>query len=94
MAYCQWLAEVTGRAYRLPSEAEWEKAARGGLRVGGEANPNAGRIYPWGNEWEKKRCNSRGRWPGRYYAGGPVFTGGEIAPTVVWTWPATCGNGR
>jgi formylglycine-generating enzyme len=40
VAYCQWLTKITGREYRLPSEAEWERAARGGVE---------GTIYPWGN---------------------------------------------
>jgi formylglycine-generating enzyme required for sulfatase activity len=39
--YCAWLAARTGKAYRLPTEAEWERAARGGLE---------GRLYTWGDE--------------------------------------------
>lgn len=39
-AYCRWLSEMTGIDYRLPTEAQWEKAARG----------LDARIYPWGND--------------------------------------------
>lgn len=49
MAYCRWLSEATGKLYSLPSEAEWEKGARG----------SDGRIYPWGSHWDAGRCNSQ-----------------------------------
>ncbi|PDV98649.1 formylglycine-generating enzyme family protein [Candidatus Viridilinea mediisalina] len=49
VAYCRWLSVQTGHEFRLPCEAEWEKAARG---------PD-GRIWPWGNTWEAGRCNSK-----------------------------------
>jgi formylglycine-generating enzyme required for sulfatase activity len=48
LAYCSWLSEETGEEMRLPTEAEWEKAARG----------TDGRRYPWGDEFDKLKCNS------------------------------------
>ncbi|MBV7330362.1 formylglycine-generating enzyme family protein [Chloroflexi bacterium TSY] len=49
LAYCGWLSEETGRSYTLPTEAQWERAARG----------TDGRLYPWGNEWIPERCNDK-----------------------------------
>ncbi|MBU1662606.1 MAG: SUMF1/EgtB/PvdO family nonheme iron enzyme, partial [Chloroflexi bacterium] len=49
IAYCQWLSKVTGKNISLPSEAEWEKAARGDKDQ---------RAYPWGENFESTRCNT------------------------------------
>jgi formylglycine-generating enzyme required for sulfatase activity len=39
--YCEWFSSVSGRRFRLPTEAEWEFAARGGAE---------GKLYPWGDD--------------------------------------------
>lgn len=52
-AYIKWLREATQQpGWRLPTEAEWEKAARW------DAHANASRIYPWGDSFDKARCNT------------------------------------
>jgi len=47
-AFCRWRSHRDGRTYRLPTEVEWEVAARGG----------DGRTYPWGHQWEMSFCSS------------------------------------
>ena len=51
--YCQWLSSETGRTYRLPTEAEWERAARGDLQQ---------TDFPWGNEPPQSLPDYATRW--------------------------------
>ena len=52
-AYCNWLSAKSGKNYRLPTEAEWEKAARGTDQ----------RRYPWGNSIDRSYANYVGSKP-------------------------------
>jgi formylglycine-generating enzyme required for sulfatase activity len=81
MSYCNWLSEGTDKPYRLPTEVEWEKGARG----------SDGRIYPWGHQWDASRCNSREGGPddttsvGAYPNGASPYGLLDMAGNV-WEW--------
>ena len=53
-AYCNWLAQKLDLPIRLPTEEEWERAARG----------VAGHVYPWGDEFDPTRLNCAEFWSG------------------------------
>ena len=68
-AYCEWLPAVDGQAWRLCTEAEWEKAARGGCEtveaVSGLGCQAGMRVYPWSGPGETfaATCTDAQMWP-------------------------------
>ncbi|MGH2542113.1 MAG: formylglycine-generating enzyme family protein, partial [Ardenticatenaceae bacterium] len=87
-AYCRWLSEITGGSYRLPEEAEWEKAARG----------TDGRQYPWGDAFIAENCNtsesgSDGTRAVDAHPGGASPYGVLDMAGNVWEWTATVYEG-
>jgi formylglycine-generating enzyme required for sulfatase activity len=84
-AFCRWASGVTQTSIRLPTEAEWEKAARG----------IEGKIWPWGNEPpDKTRCNFNkhvgNTTPVGYFGRGAESPFGCIDMAGnVWEWTAS-----
>lgn len=107
VAYCRWLSRETGQEYRLPTEAEWERAARGGLPSPLEGEGAGVRVWPWGDEWDAEKCNTSEGGPGTttpvgIYPAGASPEGLLDMAGNVWEWcsslyrpyPYDAGDGR
>ena len=90
--YVAWLSRVTGKTYRLLSEAEWEYAARAGTQT----------VYFWGDEigtGTNANCQSCGsKWDGRQTAPVGSFAGNAFGlhdlHGNVWEWVEDCRHGN
>jgi formylglycine-generating enzyme required for sulfatase activity len=84
VAYTRWLSARTGHRFRLPNDAEWEKAARG----------TSGQIWPWGNDWgdgfaNGNEANIKRTTPvGAYPAGASPYGALDMAGNA-WEWCLT-----
>jgi len=83
VSYCHWRTKLDkdGYVWRLPTEKEWEKAARG---------PD-GNLFPWGNDMDASKCNSReagvgGTTPVTRYGNGVSYYGCYDMAGNVWEW--------
>ncbi len=87
LAYAAWFSEITGETWRLPTEIEWEKAARG---------LNA-HTFPWGHDWDEEALNSHDLGPfdtepvGSYLHGASPFDMLDAAGQV-FEWTASRGG--
>jgi len=76
-AFCNWATASSGGGapFHLPTEAQWEKAARW------DAATSTPRVYPWGDLWDPSRCNS-------YDSGDALYPGYQTAPVGSYINPS------
>ncbi len=84
LAYAAWLSALTGERWRLPTEGEWEKAARW------DENAKSARAYPWGEQFDPERCNCASKLGETSlvgaYPGGASPCGALDMVGNVWEW--------
>lgn len=89
VAYSEWLSQQTGETYRLPSEAEWEYAARGGTKTdywwGGSIGLNRANCFNCSSKWDGKATAPVGTFKPNPY--GLFNTAGNVME-----WTADCYN--
>jgi formylglycine-generating enzyme required for sulfatase activity len=88
VAYAAWLATLTGRSWRLPNEAEWERAARW------DPETRTARIYPWGDRFDTFRANTYDGGTGTTtpvgsYTRGASLCGAQDMAGNVWEWTSS-----
>ena len=89
--YTKWLSGQTGKRYRLPSEAEWEYAARAGTETpywwGNEMRPGIANCNGCGSPWDNKQTAPVGTFNPNPF--GLYETAGNV-----WEWVEDCWHGN